>query len=105
MVPLLIQIVSLIVTGGTAIRKAEDTDWKWANAGIVVGGIIMGILVAAVIGFIIHDAHFVAGMGPALASILGFVAAAGAIAGNKWRAAGIRKGHTAKYAKNDKTVI
>jgi len=49
MVSLLIQIVSLVFTAGSAIRKAEDTDWKWANAGIVVGGIVMGIVVAAVI--------------------------------------------------------
>ena len=105
MASLLIQIVSLIVTATIAVRKAEDADWKWANAGIVVGGIVMGIVVAAVIGFLIQNADFVTEVGPTLAIALGFVAAAGAIAGNKWRAAGIRKGHSVQYAKNDKTVI
>lgn len=101
----LIQLVSLVVIAGTAIRKAEDADWKWANAGIVVGGIVLGILVPAVIGFIIQHAYFLPLMGPILAVGFGLLAATGAIAGNKWRAAGIRIGHKVQYTKNDKTVI
>src|SRR5580765_699785 len=90
---LLIQLVSLVVIAGTGIRKAEDANWKWANAGIVAGGIVLGIFVPAVIGFIIQDAGFLPAIGPILAFSLGLLAAAGAIAGNQWRAAGIRKGH------------
>ena len=101
----MIQVASLAVLCGTAIRKAEDADWKWANAGIVAGGMVLGIFVAAVIGLIIHDADFLPAIGPTLAIGLGLLAAGGAIAGNKWRAAGIRKGHTVQYAKNDKTVV
>jgi len=60
---LLIQLVSLVVIAGTGIRKAEDANWKWANAGIVAGGIVLGIFVPAVIGFIIQDAGFLPAMG------------------------------------------
>ena len=40
-----------------------------------------------------------------LSLITGFIGAGGAIAGNKWRARGIPKGHKVRPTPNDKTAI
>ncbi len=94
-----------MLIAGFAIKKAEDADWKWANAGIVIGGGIFGILVAALIGFFVHDDDFLPMMASPLGLSLALLGAFGAIAGNKWRAAGIRKGHKVEYAKDENTLM
>ena len=100
----LIPLACLIAIAVAAIRKAEDENWRWANIGIIAGSILLAILLTAVIGLLLHDDNFLPQMGPTLVLILGLLSAIGAVAGNKWRSGGIRKGHKVEYSKDDKTV-
>jgi mannose/fructose/N-acetylgalactosamine-specific phosphotransferase system component IIC len=105
MVFIFIQLTTLMLLAGYAIKNAESTRWKSVNIGIVIGSMLGGMVLAFAIAYIGHNQEF--GMVEALplSLITGFIAAGGAIAGNTWRAGGIRKGHKVRHTPNDKTVI
>jgi len=100
-----IQLTTIILVAGYSIKDAENTKWRLANIGIILGSMFGGIVLAFVIGVIVHDEESGVGLGITLSLIAAFIAAAGAVAGNKWRAGGLRKGHKVRNASNDKTVM
>jgi hypothetical protein len=100
-----IQLTSLIVLAGYAIKDARSTKWKSVNIGIVIGSMLGGIVLAFVIGYIGHSEEVGIVEAVPFSLITGFIGAGGAIAGNKWRAGGIRKGRKVRYTPNDKTLI
>jgi hypothetical protein len=100
-----IQLISLIVLAGYAIKGAENTSWKLANTGIVIGSMLVGTVLALVFAYIVHAEQIGILDTLPFSTLGGFGGAGGAIAGNKWRAGGIRKGHKVQYPPSDKTVI
>jgi hypothetical protein len=101
----LIQLASLLLIAGYAIRDAESTRWRWINVGAIVGSILAGIAVALLAGVILHDPEFGPSLGLTFSTLFGFLGSACVIGGNKWRSGGIRKGQKVRAASNDKTVI
>jgi len=100
-----IQLISLILLGGSAIKSAENTSWKLANTGIVVGSMLVGTVFALIFAYFVHAGEIGILDTLPFALFVGMGGAAGTIAGNKWRAGGIRKGRRAQYPPSDKTVI
>jgi hypothetical protein len=101
----LIQLVFLILTAGYAVKDAENSDWKWANAGICLTSFLVGFILAFVIAYLLHAEEVSLTQALGIAMLGGYVGAGGVIAGNKWRSGKIRKGQKVGHTPSDKTVI
>jgi hypothetical protein len=101
----LVQLAFLILVAGYAIKDAENSDWRWANVGISLASWLVGFILAFVIAYLLHAEEVSIMQALTIATLVGYVGAGGAIAGNKWRSGGIRKGQKVRRTPSDKTVM